>query len=139
MLRLHRHHSGSSSQGSVLLSRMPGEKELGNAAVRPDLAAIQVGSEGWCGSVGGVVRWFILSLWLQLRVQRVNDFPGSGAAGCGGVFAAVLIPQPKTAERADNGCGGEESSQGSSQIPTFLCVRWWQRDTAQLAAPGSTW
>lgn len=69
MLRLHRHHSGSSSQGSVLLSRMPGEKELGNTAVRPDLAAIQVGSEGWCGSVGGVVHWFIHSLWLQLRVQ----------------------------------------------------------------------
>lgn len=122
MLRCHRHHGGGSSQGSVLLSRMPGEKELGNAAVRPDLAPVQVGSEGWRGSVGGVVRRFILSLWLQLRVQRVDDFPGSRAAGRGGVFATVLIPQPKTAERADNGCGGEESSQGSSRIPTSLCV-----------------
>lgn len=104
------------------LLKMPGEEEPGSTAARTDPAPDQVGSEGRRGSVGGAGHRLALSLRLQPRVQRVDDFPGSGAGGCGGVFAAALIPQPKTAERADNGCGGEEPSQGRSRIPTSLCL-----------------
>lgn len=126
-----------SARAAVLLLKPLEEEDPGSSAARPDPAPVPVGSE-WCrGSVGGAGPCLALSLWLQLRVQRVDDFPGSGAAGCGGVFAAALIPQPKTAERADKGCGGEEPPQGGCGIPTSLCVWWWQQGTAQLWAWGA--
>lgn len=79
------------------------------------------GSEGRRCAVGAA-RPPVLSHRLRLRFGRLDDFPGSGAAGCGGVVAAALIPQPEAAERADKGCGGGELPKEAAGSQPAFCM-----------------